>query len=285
MIKLDLLIFGYFKVTVPPRELAIAADVLLKSGFSAAIDPTGEFLIPYKKREDLSRAFDGIVKYEISSPKGIFGFFVNNRLRFGVFLGIIMSIFLVYLSSDIVWDVRIEGADDPEKIVEELSLSGLSVGSRWSRIDKSEVEADLLIFSDRVGWVNINRRGGVAYVRVGEKLLYPEDEKPLGYANIVAECDCVVEEIRAVSGYAVVKAGDSVKAGDILISGVIPSELGGGFCYASGVVIGRYEDSVSILAKREIIERIPDQRELYGVKINFFGKSLNIFKNHRQSDN
>ena len=46
-----------------------------------------------------------------------------------------------------------------------------------------------------------------------------------------------------------VKVGDVVKKGDLLISGVLPLELGGGFCTAQGEVKGRVADRVEVEGK------------------------------------
>ena len=46
-------------------------------------------------------------------------------------------------------------------------------------IDKFEI--DMLMNSDLVSWININRRGGVAYVSVADKIVYEENEETKGF--------------------------------------------------------------------------------------------------------
>ena len=284
MVRADLLLFGYCTVSVCAEDKGAAADTLLKNGISASFNRNGDFIIPYRKREKVQKALGGKIKYSVSQPRGFFAFLIKNRHRYGAFLGIIVFAFLIFLSTDTVWDVRIEGAAEgsEDAVLEELSAAGLSVGKRWSKLDRSRVEINTLAASDSIAWININRRGSVAYVKVSDKKIYQEGEDAQGTANIVAARDCVIEEISVVRGYPMVKKGESVKAGDILISGVIPTELGGGFCYASGVVIGRYDDKIEVFSDNTVIEKIYSSREIKDVSVNIFGKTINIFKRYRQ---
>ena len=145
------------------------------------------------------------------------------------------------LTAGRVWDIRIEREEGDSDfssalILEELEEAGLAVGDRWSRIDRDGVETALLSSSSHIGWVSITRTGAVAHVKVREKTKFrgePVAEED-GYANIVAAFDCVIEEITVVRGFAVVSVGDTVRAGDLLISGILPEEAGGGFCRAEG---------------------------------------------------
>jgi len=285
MPRLDLLIFGYFRISVDVSDKAIVSDMLLRNKISAKFKENGEFIIPYRTLEKVKELFGEKVKYSVSEPLGLFGALVKYKKRVGMFLGIMAAVILVGISSDFVWDVRIDGVPEDEvgQISNELSLAGLDVGKRWSKIDKNRVEINMLNLSTRVGWININRRGAVAYVKISEKTLYQEDEVKEGYANIVAARDCVIEDITVKSGYAMVKKGESVRAGEVLISGVIPTELGGGFCYADGEVTGRYNDSVSVTVSRSVYEKEYSDTRFFECNINFFGKRINIFKRYGQS--
>lgn len=284
MPRFDFMFFGYFTVTVETEDIAKASAILLKAGFGAKFDRFGRFSIPYGKKTHIEELFNGKIKYCFSEPRGLFGFLIKHKLRFGIYLAILLMSVVFLISSDTVWDVRIEGVESGEEagIVKELSLAGLEVGKRWSRIDKSEIEINVLSESKDIAWVNINRRGTVAYVTVGRKITYNEQQIPSGYANIVAARDCVIEEIIVERGYPMVKKGESVRAGEVIISGVIPEELGGGFCYAYGTVTGRYSDTLSVSTDRETVEKKYSQPILCGTKLVFFGKELNIFKKYRQ---
>ncbi len=287
MPRIDLILLGYFIFTVEKEQLCRASDILLKANVSCTLRSDGRFIISYRDRKRAEESLFGKIEYSVSKPRGIRGFFVNHKNKIGALVGSFLVAFLIAFSSDVVWDVRIEGeiGESEAAILNELSQSGLAVGSKWSKIDTSEVEMRLLSSSKTVSWININRRGSVAYITVGEKIDNQEEEKPVGYANIVASRDCVIEEIIVESGYAMVEKGESVRAGQILISGVYPSEIGGGFCYAEGEVIGRYSDTVSVLSCRKKEEKTYYENELVRVDVKFFNKTVNIFKKYGQSQN
>ena len=284
MLRFERILLGYFILNIDAKDISRAADIFLKANESVALNNGEKIIIPFRDKEKICNLLNGKIRYQISDVKGVFGFFIKNKKRFGLFLALFLGAILLLLSSDTVWDVRIEGAseDKEAQIVLELSEAGLSVGKRWSRIDTADIEISVLSDSESVSWLNINRRGGVAYVKVTEKVLHIPPEEPKGYANVVAAMDCVIEEIMVDEGYALVKKGESVKTGDVLISGVIPTELGGGFCYASGKVIGKYSETVSVSVPFEIQSKIYGEDELYECGINFFGFYLNIFKKYRQ---
>ena len=284
MVRPDLLLFGYVVIAVVEEDKALASDILLGHGLGAAFDKKGRFIIPYRLYECVKALFDSKIRYTASEPRGLYGLAMRYKGRIGIIIGIIFTTLLFVISSDFVWDVRIEGIDSEkaDEIYGELSESGLSVGKRWSRLDKNQVEINMLRNSDSVAWLNINRRGTVAYVKVSDKKMYEEDEEPEGYANVVAARDCVIEEIMVESGYPMVKKGESVKAGEVLISGVIPTELGGGFCYAKGSVTGRYTDKVEVEAERNFTVKTYTDRTLIKYTLKFFGKDINIFKKYGQ---
>lgn len=286
MVRADLLLFGYFVITVDSEDVRIASNILLKNNISAAFNKNGSFKIAYRKINSVIRLFEGKVRYRISNPRGVYGVLLQNKNRIGMFIGFIIFTVMLFFSNDIVWDVRIEGADGEEesKILRELSSVGLEVGKRWSKLDKSQIEIDMLNSSESVAWLNINRRGTVAYVKVSDKIIYQDEEKPSGYASIVAVRDCVIEQITVESGYPMVKKGESVRAGEVLISGVIPTELGGGFCYAAGEVIGRYSEEISVSVAGTVSEKVYSEPILSRTSINFFGKNINIFEKYGHSE-
>ena len=91
----------------------------------------------------------------------------------------------------------------------------------------------------------LNRKLDARYVFVrkqGVKLtveVWAREGQPLEIAqdHLYAPCDGVVQSVVLLSGTAKIKAGDSVKAGDLLIEGKIVSENGGEiFCRAVGQV-------------------------------------------------
>ena len=283
MVRIDRFLLGYIKIKIKENDISYAADCLLENNITATIGRKGEIVVSLSQAKKVKAALEGNVDFEASVPKGMGGFLINNRRRYGLICAFVSVFVLCIFLNGLVWDVRIEGVSDEvaKTLMTELFDNGLYVGADWDEINKSRVEAAVLSKSDSVSWININRRGTVAYVSALTKETHKEKEIPKGYANIVASCDCIIEEIVVRSGVSMVKVGQSVKAGDLLISGIIPSELGGGFCYADGTVRGRYSDSVFVTVSNEEEYKVYNGEFLKDVSLNIFNFSINIFKNYR----
>ena len=283
MARLDELIFGYVEITVSDSDAARAADILVREGISASFSSPSVIRVSYRRYTALSSAFAKKIQYTSSEVGGMRGFLQRNKHRWGLICGALTAALLLWISTLFVWDVRVEGCESgyEEEIISALSECGLRVGSVWGRIDRDTVEQRTLSVCDEISWINVNRRGTVAYVSVVDRITHVTEEERSGYASLVASRDCVIEEITVEKGVAAVKAGDTVRAGEVLISGVIPSELGGGFCYAEGSVKGRFFDSVSVFQEESVSEYRVLEEKISTVTLNFFGFSVNIFKNYR----
>ena len=282
MIRPDLFLIGYVEYTLDGESVREVAECFLKNRISVYICKN-KFTIRLDKVKKIDGLLASRVKFSKSEPRGIGGMLCNNRKRYGVFVGIFLALLVFILSSDLVWDVRVEGnlQYGEDEIIAEIGEHGLRTGARWSDIDKGKLEVAILSASDKISWININRRGSVAYVSLVEKEVHEQDSEPVGYANVVAVCDAVIEEITVVRGFAMVEVGESVKKGDLLISGIIPGELGGGFCYAEGNVRGRVQDSCEISVKETYSKKVIKNAYTDRVSLNIFGFSVNIFKSYR----
>jgi similar to stage IV sporulation protein len=212
---------------------------------------------------------------------GFVPFLKKNSNRYGAFAAALIVFAVLVFASGKVYDVRIRGNENmsAEAVETELAKAGLYVGADFRSISLSKVKNTVLSDSDGIGWININRRGTVAYVELREKRSF-SDEEDHGFSNVVALQDCVIEQITVKSGLAMVKVGDTVKAGDLLISGVLPEDMGGGFVNADGIVLGRiYDESTVSVPRCESIDTLKSSTEsARGIKI--FNFSINIFKKY-----
>ena len=282
MIRADLLIFGYRVFCFKNDDVKTVADLLLKHGVSAKFKGNS-FVAGEKKAKKIEELLSTRVEFSKSNMRGFAGFLAKHRKRWGVFSALMITVALFLFTCNRVWDVRVEGCDDErcDVIISELEKSGFKIGKRWSDMSLSRVEVDFLSISDTASWININRRGLVAYVTVIEKNTHTEPDKKTGYANIVASCDAVIEEITVMRGVAAVKAGDSVKRGDLLISGIISNEFGTEFCYAEGDIVGRISDSVSVTVPNFEVNTSEKERRLSNLTLKFFNFSINIYNTTR----
>ena len=282
MVRIDFALAGYRKISPAPEDVSLALGILLRSGISARVSSDGEILIKERDFSTCKRLFDSRIVYKASDKLGLPGLIGGVKYKSAVIIGFVLSLLLVLSSRMVVWEVRVEGnVSVPDSVISAgLESAGLSVGSFWGELNFSEIETAFVKAEKRIAWLNINRRGTVAYITVKEN---ENSEKPIteqkdGYSNLVASRDCVIEEIRVKSGVARVKVGDTVKKGDILISGVVDTEYGVKLCYAEGVVLGRVSEEITSNCTRTYIKKNRLGEKTLSCSVKIFNFSINIFK-------
>ena len=288
MARLDEFIFGYRIGKVSPDSLPKLINTALRLGICSDVTSDGEFTVKEKDKARFTSATRAKMRFELGEPLGFFGFLVRNKKRYGVLLAMLLSTALLLLSRSLVWDVRISGNESLSELAVEdaLSEAGFGIGTLWRKADKNEIETAVLSNNPEIAWISLNRRGTVAYVELieSENVGIREEIAPL-YSNIVADRDGVIEEITVKSGEAMVKVGDVVRAGDILISGVIENDSGVRFCRAVGSVRASGVTEISAEATRSTAEKTAISRRIAEVHLLLFNFSINIFKNYGNCEN
>ncbi len=127
---------------------------------------------------------------------------------------------LVYLSN-FVWVIQIEGFEGAarERLYRELNHAGLRRGIKREKLlnEKRLIEQEVLIHTKQAVWLGITIRGVVAEVRVIERKSPPAASAG---NDLIALREGVITKLVVVRGTPVVKEGDSVARGDLLISGL-----------------------------------------------------------------
>ncbi len=148
--------------------------------------------------------------------------------RPGVPVGILLGIVLLWLSGQYVWDIRISGVEtlSRREVLDTLASCGFSVGTPLRGFAADRLENRVLLEDRRIAWISVNRRGTVAYVQVREAVYPPAPTEPAP-ANIVASRPGVIERVELTRGNILVAAGQTVDAGQLLVSGLYDSQTVG----------------------------------------------------------
>lgn len=282
MVRIDCLIFGYRKLSIDPEDLSSLTSIFIRYSIFSSISDDGTVIVRERDVEKIKMLLSGRMDFSCSEPLGLYGNWLRTSHKGAIISGFVISLILTVLLSSVVWDVRVSGNEslDTEEIIQSLSECGFGIGDFWIAKNTSTIETHVLATNKKIAWININRRGTVAYVRVIERETehWADDTMKMGYSNVIATADCVIEEITVKRGIAVVKPGDVVRKGDLLIAGILSSESGGGFCYAEGSVIGRVSDTLTVEMDRNYEKNIYSGRKIHSIDLNFFNFSVNIFK-------
>lgn len=281
MARIDAWVFGYRKISIPREHLPTASSLLVRAGIIATVKSEGTITVRERDVPAVRTILGGKIPFSESEVMGAFGAFRRIKHKRSIGAAILVGLVIVFICSYLVWDIRVSGNESmtDTEVSRLLSEAGFQIGDFWHKTDRADVETKLLSLCDEISWVNINRRGTVAYVSIIESKNTDEESTSYeGYANVVADFDCVIEEIDVFAGTPLVKPGDVVKKGDLLILGVLPAESGSGFTYASGSVVGRISDTVTVEVPREYERKERTGERLCERKLNIFNFSINIFK-------
>lgn len=279
--RIEHMIFGYYDIKIEAECIPALLSRAREAGVSLQVTPEGCLrLLPWQRRQ-LCRLLTDI-PYTEGALAGLPGALMGLIRRPGRLVAGLLTLCAFLYAGGAVWDVRVVGTDalSAAAVLAEAEAAGLTVGTRWRTLDASAWETAVLSASEDIGWISLDRRGTVAYVTVGEKRTPPAGSALGAYANLVASVDCVIEEITVESGVAAVQAGDVVRAGELLISGVIPDEVGGGFCRAAGTVRGRVRDRLSVTVARTETVREYGETSLRSLELQILDFSINIFKRY-----
>ncbi len=131
---------------------------------------------------------------------------------------------LLYLSGS-VWSVQVSGTRlvDPDRVLVSAASAGLVSGARRNRVSTGAVEAAILDQNPELAWVYVRFQGTLAVIEVVEKTRPPT----VGPGDVVAAKDGVIQSLLVLAGAPVVRIGQTVKAGDLLIAGNPSGTLGG----------------------------------------------------------
>lgn len=149
--------------------------------------------------------------------------FKKYRSRVVFLIGGAYCLWMMWLLSRFVWDISVTGGfvHTEEEMLSYLRENNIVCGMRKESIDCTEIERRLRIDYPDIGWVSAELRGTKLYLRLAETNMPDMQEEENGPVHLVATADGIVESIVCRNGTPMVKIGDVVQKGDILVSGVI----------------------------------------------------------------
>lgn len=139
-------------------------------------------------------------------------------------IGALSCIILVYIFSTFIWTIDVESSGkniNKEIVLQNLSKLGLKPGVSRFVIDVHKIESQFLVNMNEISWIGIDIKGTKAFVKVVEKTKPPAMLPKDVACNIVAKKDGIISKMTILEGDSVKKIGDTVKAGDIIVSGII----------------------------------------------------------------
>lgn len=151
-------------------------------------------------------------------------FFHKYRKRKVFFCSIFLCMTCIYIFSRFIWNIEIIGNSSitDEVFIEYLAQEQVYHGMLRNKVNCKEIGTDIRKYFDDVIWVSVSLEGSNLYIHVKENTdtFQVTNEQEAG-CDIVAKTDGIITEMVTRKGTPCVQVGDEVKAGDVLVSGMI----------------------------------------------------------------
>ena len=201
----------------------------------------------------------------------------KKRKIFAIFF--ILLIIAVIALSNFIWNIEVKGNNkiSTEEIIKDLADDNFKIGTSKTNLNTKNIIDKIRLKRSDLAWMGIEIKGTNAVVKIVEADLKPDIIKEEEYCNIVATKDAMIVKINAQNGTAVVKEGDIVTKGTVLIQGWLEGQFTGiRYVHANGEVQAKvwYSQKVSVPLKQTKKIKTGKEENKYSVKINNFEINL-----------
>ena len=220
----------------------------------------------FRKLHGLSRKVH--CRIRIVDKRGLPFIIYRYRNRKMLAVGMVVFVLILYGFSSFVWSVEVQGTESisPEKLIKELEALGVKPGAFKPMLDSFTIENQIILNMPGISWASLELRGSRAILRVKESVKPPAIVDKDTPSNIVASKDGIIHDMIVLDGQAVVKEGDTVKEGQLLISGIIDHSdtIGVRYVHSMGQVIARtwYEETLELSLNEPYRQRTGRKAEI-----------------------
>ncbi|NLO99907.1 MAG: sporulation protein YqfD [Clostridiaceae bacterium] len=192
-------------------------------------------------------------RVHIKKRCGLPFFLYRFKRRKGFKLGLFIFSALLILSVSIIWDIEIIGCK-PEmipQVMNVLNVDNIGRGSFKYKLNPKDIATKLVLNVDQIAWAGVEIKGVKLFITIKDSIEPPVLIKNDESFNIVAQRDGFVKSMEVYAGNALIKEGETVKKGQVLVSGKLESknpEFGTRDVHALGRIIARtwYENSLPV---------------------------------------
>ena len=282
--RIDLLCCGYVRLSCGAERATALFEALRKLAFTPKALQRDEksgnirFLCSLRAAGRLRREFPELALSELG--RGGLPVLGERLLhRPGLLCGVVLGLCLLIAARTVVWEVEIEGNGQitQEELRAELAASGLSCGSFIPALDTDGVALALRRGDERIAYATVILSGTVARVQIREAVVPPATTK--APADLVAACDGVITLPLAFEGECLVREGDVVRAGQVLVSGAIPmGERDVRITRAAGQILARTTHTYTVTVPLSYEKKVYTGEVARELTLHFFGFREIFFK-------
>jgi len=229
-------------------------------------------------------------RVRIIRKKGLPFILSRYKKRKAFVAGAVIFIFILYGLTSFIWAVEIEGNERiaADVLREKLAMLGAKPGVFKYTVDTDKIVDSLMMDINELAWIGVSLRGTKIKVKVVERKPAPELIARDVPCDVVAEKDGVIKMVIAKEGKTLVKEGETVSKGQVLIGGRVDSKVEGvepRYVHAMGEVIARTWYEESKIVENFIIERVRTGKVKNRYSLILFNKRISLFFNNSSYEN
>jgi len=228
----------------------------------------------FKKLKEIARKTK--CRIELKEKKGI-PFILHRYKKRKIFLILLILLLIaIYFASNFIWNIEVIGNEkiNSEELIQDLNDQGLKIGMLKSKVNTKDIINNIRLKRQDIAWMGIEIDGTNAQINVVESSPKPDIINEDEYCNIVSDKVGVITKIVPQNGTALVKIGDIVKEGTILIGGWLEGKYTGTrYVHSNGEIQAKVWYS-----KREKMELISSVKKETGNEEKKYAIYFNNFK-------
>jgi len=137
--------------------------------------------------------------------------------------GIAFFLLGIFMLSSFIWRIEIEGNEvlSHDTVMVFLEEQGLRIGAPKFRLNNRAIQQSLLVNFEEISWADVYTRGTRTTVRLAEALPPQPVHDRRTPVHVVATAEGLITNVIAWSGAPMVRQGDVVQEGELLVSGIL----------------------------------------------------------------
>ncbi|MFN7251265.1 MAG: sporulation protein YqfD [Anaerobacillus sp.] len=211
------------------------------------------------------------VKIYFIERKGL-PFFIQKMIsRVGFVGGLVSFIFILFILSNMVWNISIEGASP--KVEHQLSQAVKELGIKKGKFhfllpSVEEIQMKVTSEIEEATWIGVTLNGTTYHFNVVEQT-FPKKQEPVPPRHLVAKKKAIIYDIFVEQGQGKVAPNDFVEKGAMLISGFIGKEGRMEISPAKGKIFGEvwYKSNVSVPLVSELATLTGEKKANYSISV------------------
>lgn len=207
--------------------------------------------------------------------RGVPFFLWKIRKRYALIAGLIIAIGLVWWSSFFIWQIEVSGNEkvSTERILAALEEVGVKIGANSLMLSQQEISNEMLLKIPELSWITVNNAGSRATVMVREDIPKPDILDESLEVSVIAEKSGIITEMTVLQGTAEVAIGDTVQAGDLLVS----SRMNTRYVHAQAEIYARTWYEMSAQMPLEAYEKVYTGEIVTKKSLIIAGKTIDLY--------